>query len=102
MRCSENKFPYYCRPELAVWKRATLIAGTDGSKASKHGKGAAQSTPSSPSKAKRSAPEADAAANTGTAPPNSTFGQYLWAELNPNTAAPPSAVRHGLVERLRV
>ncbi len=58
--------------------------------------------PPSPSKARRAAEEAEAAANAGTAPPNSTFGQYLWAELNPNTAAPPSAIRHGLIERQRV
>ncbi|KAK9908256.1 hypothetical protein WJX75_004929 [Coccomyxa subellipsoidea] len=38
----------------------------------------------------------------GTAPPNSSFGQYLWAELNPNAAAPPSAMRQGLLERQRV
>lgn len=39
---------------------------------------------------------------SGAAPPNSSFGQYLWAELNPNAAAPPSVVRQGLQERLRV
>ncbi|EIE21001.1 DUF747-domain-containing protein [Coccomyxa subellipsoidea C-169] len=39
---------------------------------------------------------------SGTAPPNSSFGQYLWAELNPNAAAPPSAMRQGLLERQRV
>lgn len=39
---------------------------------------------------------------TGGAPPNSTFGQYLWAELNPGTAAPPTVVRQGLAERQRV
>ncbi|CAL8469052.1 g8593 [Coccomyxa elongata] len=39
---------------------------------------------------------------TGTAPPNSSFTQYLWAELNPNTAAPPSGLRQGRLERQRV
>ena len=46
---------------------------------------------------------ADAAgADAGAAPPNSSFGQYLWAELNPKTATPPSVLRHGLAERQRV
>ena len=30
---------------------------------------------------------------SGTAPPNSSFTQYLLAELNPNTVAPPSVMR---------
>lgn len=38
----------------------------------------------------------------GTAPPDSSFMQYLWAELNPNTAAPPSGLRQGRLERQRV
>ncbi len=37
-----------------------------------------------------------------TAPPNSSFTQYLWAELNPNTVAPPSVMRQGRQERQRV
>lgn len=50
----------------------------------------------------KSCVQPDQAKALGTAPPNSSFGQYLWAELNPNAAAPPSAMRQGLLERQRV